>query len=372
MGRVCAFLEERTLRRIKLMQQTAAELAVLLDGNVKGNPDVRVRRLAKIESAGPGSVSFIANPEYERFIYTTEASIVIVSETFEASELLPQGLTLLRVEDPYRAFARLLEAFDAVLKRQEGVHPSAVVDENVVLGDGCFVGPSVVIEHGAVIGDRVELHAHAHVGRDARIGHDSVLHSGAKVLDRCVVGKQCTLQAGAVVGSDGFGFAPQDDGTYAKVPQTGNVVIEDHCDVGALTTIDRATLGSTILRQGCKLDNLIQVAHNVVIGEATVIAAQTGIAGSTTIGARCMIGGQVGIGGHLKVAAGSKIAAKSGVSASLIQEGLTYQGNPAVPVKQFQKFQIALRRLARIPLGERLDAIEQALETSRTAQEQDS
>ena len=345
------------------MQQTASELAVLLNGRVVGNPEVRVRRLAKIESAGPGSVSFLSNPEYERFIYSTEASIVIVAETFESSQDLPQDLTLLRVEDPYRAFARLLEAYDAILKRQEGIHPTAVVDKEATLGEGCFVGPGVVVERGAVVGDRVELHAHVHVGRDVRIDQDTVLHSGVRVLDRCVIGRRCTLQAGTIVGSDGFGFAPKEDGTYAKVPQTGNVVIEDNCDVGAMTTIDRATLGSTVLRNGCKLDNLIQVAHNVVIGEATVIAAQTGIAGSTTIGSRCMIGGQVGIGGHLTVANGSRIAAKSGVSASLIQEGQTYQGNPAVPVKQFQKFQIALRRLARMPLSERLEAIEEALQT---------
>lgn len=345
------------------MQQTASELAVLLNGRVVGNPEVRVRRLAKIESAGPGSVSFLSNPEYERFIYSTEASIVIVAETFEPSQYLPQDLTLLRVEDPYRAFARLLEAYDAILKRQEGIHPTAVVDEEATLGEGCFVGPGVVVERGAVVGDRVELHAHVHVGRDVRIDQDTVLHSGVRVLDRCVIGRRCTLQAGTIVGSDGFGFAPKEDGTYAKVPQTGNVVIEDNCDVGAMTTIDRATLGSTVLKNGCKLDNLIQVAHNVVIGEATVIAAQTGIAGSTTIGSRCMIGGQVGIGGHLTVANGSRIAAKSGVSASLIQEGQTYQGNPAVPVKQFQKFQIALRRLARMPLSERLEAIEEALQT---------
>ena len=345
------------------MQQTASELAVLLNGRVVGNPEVRVRRLAKIESAGPGSVSFLSNPEYERFIYSTEASIVIVAETFEPIQDLPQDLTLLRVEDPYRAFARLLEAYDAILKRQEGIHPTAVVDEEATLGEGCFVGPGVVVERGAVVGDRVELHAHVHIGRDVRIDQDTVLHSGVRVLDRCVIGRRCTLQAGTIVGSDGFGFAPKEDGTYAKVPQTGNVVIEDNCDVGAMTTIDRATLGSTVLKNGCKLDNLIQVAHNVVIGEATVIAAQTGIAGSTTIGSRCMIGGQVGIGGHLTVANGSRIAAKSGVSASLIQEGQTYQGNPAVPVKQFQKFQIALRRLARMPLSERLETIEEALQT---------
>ena len=344
------------------MEQTASELAVLLDGQVVGNPEVRIRRLAKIESAGPGSVSFLSNPEYERFLYGTQASVVIVSRDFNSGQPLPDNLTLLRVDDPYRAFARLLEAFDAVLKRTEGVHPSAVVEEDVSLGEGCFVGPGVVIERGAVIGDRVELHAHVHIGRDVRIGQDSVLHSGVRILDRCVVGLQCTLQSGAVIGSDGFGFAPKDDGTYAKVPQTGNVVIEDHCDIGALTTIDRATLGSTIVRKGCKLDNLIQVAHNVIIGEATVIAAQCGIAGSTIIGSRCMIGGQVGVGGHLTLANGCKIAAKSGVSASLLIEGETYQGNPALPVKQFQKYHIALRRLARIPLTDKLEAIEKALD----------
>ena len=199
------------------MQQTAAELAVLLDGNVKGNPDVRVRRLAKIESAGPGSVSFLANPEYERFIYTTEASIVIVSETFEASEPLPQGLTLLRVEDPYRAFARLLEAYDAVLKRQEGVHPSAVVDENAVLGEGCFVGPSVVIEHGAVIGDRVELHAHAHVGRDARIGHDSVLTAAPKSWIGALWENNARFKLGPWLARMGLGLRPK---TTALTPKS--------------------------------------------------------------------------------------------------------------------------------------------------------
>ena len=344
------------------LEKTASELAVLLDGNVSGNPDVRVRKLAKIESAGPGSVTFLSNPEYERFLYGSEASVVVVGKDFQPAQPLPKDMTLLRVDDAYQAFARLLEAYDAVNKRAEGVHPSATIDASASIGEGCFVGPGVVVEAGAVVGRGVELHAHAYVGQEARIGNDCLLHAGAKVLDRCVLGNQCTLQAGAVVGSDGFGFAPREDGPYVKVPQTGNVVLEDGCDVGALTTIDRATMGSTLLKRGCKLDNLIQVAHNVVIGEATVIAAQTGIAGSTTIGARCMIGGQVGIGGHLRIADHSRIAAKSGVSASLVQEGLTYQGNPAVPVKAFQQFHIALRRLARMPLTERLEAIEQALQ----------
>ena len=266
------------------LEKTASELAVLLDGNVSGNPDVRVRKLAKIESAGPGSVTFLSNPEYERFLYDSEASVVVVGKDFQPAQPIPKDMTLLRVDDAYQAFARLLEAHDAVNKRAEGVHPSATIDASASIGEGCFVGPGVVVEAGAVVGRGVELHAHAYVGQEARIGNDCLLHAGAKVLDRCVLGNQCTLQAGAVVGSDGFGFAPREDGSYVKVPQTGNVVLEDGCDVGALTTIDRATMGSTLLKRGCKLDNLIQVAHNVVIGEATVIAAQTGT-GSTTIGA---------------------------------------------------------------------------------------
>lgn len=344
------------------MEKTASELAVLLEGKVHGNPEVRIRKLAKIETAGPGSVSFLSNPDYERYLYESKASVIVVDEAFQPSKALPDTLTLLRVSDAYQAFARLLEAFDAVIKREEGIHPSATIDPQAQVGEGCYIGPGVVVEAGAVIGSGTELHAHVYIGQEVNIGNNCVLHSGAKVLDRCVIGNECTLQSTAVVGSDGFGFAPREDGSYVKVPQTGNVVIEDGCDVGAMTTIDRATMGSTILRKGCKLDNLIQVAHNVVIGEATVIAAQTGIAGSTTIGARCMIGGQVGIGGHLRIADGSRIAAKSGVSASLLKENGTYQGNPAIPVKAFQQFHIALRRLARIPLSERLEAIEQALQ----------
>ena len=344
------------------MQQTASELAVLLNGRVVGNPEVRVRRLAKIESAGPGSVSFLSNPEYERFIYSTEASIVIVAETFEPSQDLPQDLTLLRVEDPYRAFARLLEAYDAILKRQEGIHPTAVVDEEATLGEGCFVGPGVVVERGAVVGDRVELHAHVHVGRDVRIDQDTVLHSGVRVLDRCVIGRRCTLQAGTIVGSDGFGFAPRRTALTPRCPDG------QCCDRGQLRRGGHDHHRPRDPRQH-------RAEKRVQARQPDPSRPQRGhrrshshcspnrYCGSTTIGSRCMIGGQVGIGGHLTVANGSRIAAKSGVSASLIQEGQTYQGNPAVPVKHFQKFQIALRRLARMPLSERLEAIEEALQT---------
>lgn len=329
------------------MEQTAAELAILLEGSVSGNPEMRVRKLGKIESAGAGAVTFLANKEYEKYVYKSGASIVVVSKDFKPKKDLPSGMTLVKVNDPYSAFAKLLDAYDNILKRDQGIHSSAIIHPDAVIGDGCAIGPGVVIDKGATIGDRTELRAHVYIGRDVTIGSDSMFFSGVRILDRCHVGHRCTIQGGTVVGSDGFGFAPKDDGSYAKVPQTGNVIVEDDCDLGALCAFDRATLGSTIVRKGCKLDNLIQVAHNVVIGERTVIAAQTGIAGSTTIGSQCMIGGQVGIGGHLKIANGSRIAAKSGVSASILTPNGTYQGNPVMPIKAFHRFQIALRQLVR-------------------------
>ena len=330
------------------MEQTAAELAILLEGSVSGNPETRIRKLGKIESAGHGAVTFLANKEYEKFVYSSRASVVVVSNDFQPKKNLPSHMTLVRVDDPYSAFAKLLNAYDNILKRDEGIHSSAIIHPDAIIGAGCAIGPGVVIDKGATIGDRTEFRAHVYIGRDVTIGADSMFFSGVRILDRCQVGNKCTIQGGTVIGSDGFGFAPKDDGSYAKVPQTGNVIVEDNCDIGALCTFDRATLGSTIIRKGCKLDNLIQVAHNVVIGEKSVIAAQTGIAGSTTIGAQCLIGGQVGIGGHLKIANGSKIAAKSGVSASLLTPNGTYQGNPVMPIKAFHKFHIALRKLVRL------------------------
>lgn len=350
------------------MEQTAAELAVLLEGSVSGNPEARVRKLGKIESAGAGSVTFLANMEYEKFVYNCGATVVVVGQDFKPSQALPKDMTLVVVEDPYRAFAVLLESYDNILKRDEGIHSSAIVHPDAIIGKGCAIGPGVVIDKGAVIGDRTELRAHVYIGRDVTIGCDSMFFSGVRILDRCQVGNRCTIQGGTIVGSDGFGFAPKEDGSYAKVPQTGNVILEDDCDLGALCTLDRATLGSTIIRKGCKLDNLIQVAHNVIIGEKTVIAAQTGIAGSTTIGSQCMIGGQVGIGGHLKIANGSRIAAKSGVSASLLTPNGTYQGNPAMPIKAFQKFQIALRKLVRAEKNKSIQS-EQGDSTSKRDQE---
>ncbi|MAO46855.1 MAG: UDP-3-O-(3-hydroxymyristoyl)glucosamine N-acyltransferase [Crocinitomicaceae bacterium] len=329
------------------MEKTALELAQLLGGTVSGNPDAAVCGLGKIESAGPGEITFLANSKYEKHIYDCGADIAVVGNDFEPGGELPEGMTLIKVKDPYGAFATLLQAFEQVNKRQAGIHASAVIHETATVGEGCYVGAGVVIEEGAEVGKGAELRASCYVGRNAKVGERTMLDVGTRILDRCVVGDDCIIQSNTVVGSEGFGFAPKEDGSYSKVPQTGNVVIGNKCDIGAGCTIDRATLGSTEIHDGCKIDNLIQIAHNVVIGEKTVIAAQTGIAGSTIIGKNCLIGGQVGFVGHLNIADGTKIAAKAGISRNIIKPDTTIQGIPAVAIKQYQKTQIALRGLVR-------------------------
>jgi UDP-3-O-[3-hydroxymyristoyl] glucosamine N-acyltransferase len=329
------------------MEKSAAELAELLGGTVSGNPQVTVNALGKIESAVEGELTFLANDKYEKFLYESNASIVVVSETFSPKSTLPTDLTLIKVADPYSAFANLLETYNENLKRESGIHDSAIIHRDAIVSEGCSIGAGVIIDAGAVIGANTELRAAVYIGIEVEVGSGCLFYSGVRVLDRCKVGDNCTLQANTVVGSEGFGFAPKEDGTYAKVPQTGNVVIENNCDIGAMCAIDRATLGSTLIMKGCKLDNLIQVAHNVEIGEKTVIAAQTGIAGSTIIGANCLIGGQVGFAGHLKIADGTKIAAKAGISKHVKIPGTILQGIPATPIRTYQKFQVALRGLVR-------------------------
>lgn len=341
------------------MQSTAAELAEILDGQIEGNPGVTVSRLAKIEKGCPGELTFLSNPDYEGFLYTTRASVAIVSKAFEPMHPLPETLTLLRVADPYAAFARLLELVNTASARPAGVHPTAVVADDVEVPASCSIGPYVVIESGAQVGERTEIRAHAILGRGATIGADCLLHAHVQILDDCIVGERCVLHSAVVVGSDGFGFAPQEDDSYRKIPQTGNVIIGRGCEIGAGTKIDRATLGSTRIGDGVKLDNLIQIAHNVTIGNHTVVAAQCGIAGSTDIGARCMIGGQVGIAGHLKIADGVKVAAQTGISASITKANSIWQGTPAAPIKDFQKQQLTLRKLTRSEWMRRVDILEQ-------------
>ncbi len=311
------------------MQISANKLSQLLNGTVEGDPDVLVSKPSKIEEATKGSICFFANPKYEHYVYSTEASIILVSNDFQPSQ--PVKATMIRVEDVYKSVSFLLESFDqknngqAEISAQSAIHPSAKLGENVA------VGPFVVIEEGAEIGDNCSIQAQVFIGKNAKIGNGVIVEPGAKIYHECVIGNHCILHANVVIGSDGFGFAPEEDGTFKKIAQIGNVILEDYVEVGSNTTIDRATMGSTIIRQGVKLDNLIMIAHNVEVGKNTVIAAQSGIAGSTKIGESCMIGGQVGFVGHITVADKVKVQAGTGVSRSVKEVGATIYGYPHLP-----------------------------------------
>jgi len=338
------------------MKFTAEQIAGMLEGTVEGNSSTEVSGLSKIEEGKAGTLTFLANPKYIAHIYSTGASIAIVSNDFIAEQALPETLTLIRVADAYGSFAKLLEAYSQFKRPRPGIHASAVIDSSAVIGENVHIGAGVVIEPGANIGNNAVIMAQSYVGEHVKIGSFTTIHPGVKIYSDCIIGSNCTLHAGVIIGADGFGFAPQADKQYAKVPQIGNVLIEDRVEIGANTAIDRATLGSTIIREGVKLDNLIQIAHNVEIGKNTVIAALTGIAGSTKIGENVMIGGQVGIGGHLTIANGVKIAAQTGISASVLKEDVVMQGTPAVDTMDFKKSYIIHRRLPQ--LLERIERLE--------------
>jgi UDP-3-O-[3-hydroxymyristoyl] glucosamine N-acyltransferase len=338
------------------MKFTAEQIAGMLEGTVEGNSSIEVSGLSKIEEGKSGTLTFLANPKYISHIYSTGASVAIVSNDFVAEHALPETLTLIRVADAYGSFAKLLEAYSQFKRPRPGIHPSSVIDSLAVIGENVHIGAGVVIEPGANIGNNAVIMAQSYVGEHVKIGSFTTVHPGVKIYSDCVIGANCTLHAGVIIGADGFGFAPQADNRYAKVPQIGNVVVEDRVEIGANTAIDRATLGSTIIREGVKLDNLIQIAHNVEIGKNTVIAALTGIAGSTKIGENCMIGGQVGIAGHLTIANGVKIAAQTGISASVLKENIVLQGTPAVDTMDFKKSYIIHRRLPQ--LLERIERLE--------------
>jgi UDP-3-O-[3-hydroxymyristoyl] glucosamine N-acyltransferase len=325
------------------MQFSALQLATLLNGKLEGNPDVTVSALAKIEEAGKGMLTFIANPKYEEFLYTTLASVVIVNETLAVEK--PVSCTLIRVHDAYTSFALLLEKFSQNNHHRYGIQQPSYISSTAKLGKDVFIGAFAYIGEGAELGDYVEVHGGAFIGDQVVIGCNTVVHAGVKIYHECIIGAQVTIHAGAVIGSDGFGFAPQRDGSYKKVPQIGNVIIMDNVEIGSNTTIDRATIGSTIIHQGVKLDNLIQIAHNVEIGENTVIAAQTGVSGSTKVGRNCVIGGQVGMVGHIHIADGTRINAQSGVSKSIKTYGTTVTGSPAADYISTLKSQAVFRNL---------------------------
>ena len=317
------------------MEFTAKDIADLVGGKIDGNPDEKVNRLARIEDGEPEALSFLANPKYYPFIYTTKSSIVLVHSDFDPEQQL--SCTLIRVDDPYIAFANLLEIYDKMRKGKTGISSLSSISNSAKIGNNAYIGDFVVISDNVVIGDDVKIFPQSYVGENVKIGSGTTLYPGVIIYYDCTIGNECTLHGGAVIGADGFGFAPQSDNNYKKVAQIGNVVIEDNVEIGANTTIDRATLGSTIIRRGVKLDNLIQVGHNVEIGENTVIAAQTGIAGSSKLGKNCMIGGQVGFAGHIVIADDVKIGAQAGLGGSVTKAGSVLLGAPAIDISRFRR-----------------------------------
>jgi UDP-3-O-[3-hydroxymyristoyl] glucosamine N-acyltransferase len=324
------------------MEFTAQQIAAFLNGTVEGDPEAKVNNLAKIEEGAPGTMTFLANPAYTHFIYSTGATIVVVRRDFTAAH--PVAATLIRVDSPYDAFATLLEMYDQMKTRKTGISAQAFIAKTASIGENAYIGEFAWIGENVKIGKNAQIHPQVYIGENVTIGDDCLLYPGVKIYQGCVIGHSCTLHGGVVIGSDGFGFAPQDDKNYRKVPQVGNVILEDHVEVGSNTTIDRATLGSTIIRRGVKLDNLIQVAHNVEIGENTVIAAQSGISGSTRIGKNCMIGGQVGFVGHLTIGDNAKIGARSGVEGTVKPDAVIF-GAPAIDAPKARRNFIHWRNL---------------------------
>jgi UDP-3-O-[3-hydroxymyristoyl] glucosamine N-acyltransferase len=326
------------------MQFSAAQIAMLISGKVEGNPDTAVGSFGKIEEAVGGQLSFLANPKYEEYLYSTGASIIIINETQELREQI--AATLIRVPDAYTAFAALLSKYQEIVSQQMvGIQEPSYIAKTATLGDKIFIGAFAVIGENTRIGNNVKIFSHVYLGDNVLIQDNVVLHPGVKIYHDCVIGKNVTVHAGTVIGSDGFGFAPQADGSFKKVPQMGNVIIEDNVEIGSNSTIDRATIGSTIIKAGAKLDNLIQVAHNVEVGHNTVIAAQAGVSGSTKIGNNVMIGGQAGIVGHIQIADGSKINAQSGVSKSIKAPNSAVTGSPAFEYTSALRSQAVSRKL---------------------------
>jgi len=326
------------------MQFTAAQISILLNGKIEGNADVTVSSFGKIEEAEQGQLTFLANPKYEDYLYTTRASIAIINDAYELRQ--PVAPTLIRVNDAYSAFAQLLGKYQEMVTQQmKGIQqpsfisPSAKIEKDVFVGAFCYIGENVKI------GANTKVFPNSFIGDNVSIGENCIIHPGVKIYHDCVLHHHVIIHAGTVIGSDGFGFAPQADGSFKKVPQIGNVVVEDHVEIGANTTIDRATMGSTLIKLGAKLDNLIQIAHNVEVGESTVIAAQAGVSGSTKIGKNVMIGGQAGLVGHIQIADGSKINAQSGVSKSMKEPYQAVTGSPAADYTSALRSQAVFRNL---------------------------
>lgn len=326
------------------MQFTATQIALLVNGKIEGNPEATVSSFGKIEEATSGQLAFLANPKYEDFLYSTKASVLLINDSQELRQ--PLSATLIKVPDAYSAFATLLSKYQELMTQQlSGIQDPSYVAKTAKLGQNVFVGAFSYINDKAQIGNNVKIFPHVYVGENVRIADNSILYPGVKIYHDCVIGRNVIIHAGSIIGGDGFGFAPQADGSYKKVPQIGNVVIEDNVEIGSNAAIDRATMGSTIIRAGAKLDNLIQVAHNVEVGYNTVIAAQAGISGSTKVGNNVMIGGQAGVVGHIQIADGTKINAQSGVSKSVKTPHTAITGSPAYDYTSMLRSQAIFRNL---------------------------
>jgi UDP-3-O-[3-hydroxymyristoyl] glucosamine N-acyltransferase len=341
------------------MQFTAKQIAELINGKIEGNPNIAVSSFGKLEEATEGQLAFLANPKYEDFLYSTNASIIIINESLEVQKKLKA--TLIRVPDAYSSFAVILTAYSEMAKANlTGIQEPSYIASSAKIGKNVFIGAFAYLGKNVVLGDNVKIYPQVFLGDNVIIGDDSTLYPGVKIHHHCVIGKSVCIHAGCVIGGDGFGYAPQTDGTFKKIPQIGNVVIENNVEIGANTTIDRSTIGSTTIKSGAKLDNLIQVAHNVEIGMNTVIAAQSGISGSTKIGKNVMIGGQAGVVGHIQIADGSKINAQSGVGKSIKTPNTAVTGSPAYEYGQALRSQILSRNLPEIE--KRIQNLEQIIE----------
>lgn len=340
------------------MKFTAKQISDILQGEIVGNPNEEVYKLSKIEEGQKGSLTFLSNPKYTHFLYTTNASVAIVNNSFIPEKEI--STTLIKVSDSYKAFSTLLEFYNQVKLNKTGYEEPNYISGTATIGENIYMGAFSYIGENVKIGNNVKIYPNVFIGDNVVIGDDTMLFAGAKIYSETIIGKRCVIHSGAIIGCDGFGFVPIEDGSYNKVPQTGNVIIEDNVDIGSGTTIDRATLGSTIIRKGVKLDNQIQIAHNVEVGENTVIAAQTGIAGSSKIGKNCQIGGQVGIVGHITIGDNVRIQAQSGIGRSL-KDNEVVQGSPALPYSDYNKSYVHFKNLTK--LADKINELEKKVNT---------
>ncbi len=339
------------------MEFIAQTIADFIQGEIEGDANAKIFDVSKIEEGKPGTLCFLANPKYEKYLYTTQATVVIVNKDLVLTDKV--NSTLIRVPDAYQAFAALLELYDSFKPQKKGIEAPSFVASSASLGNDVYVGAFAYVADNVKLADNAKIYPHVYLGDNVKIGENTIIFPGVKIYHNCYIGANCIIHAGSIIGADGFGFAPNQDNDYKKIPQIGNVILEDYVEIGANVTVDRATMGSTIIRKGVKLDNMVHIAHNVEVGENTVMAAQTGIAGSVKIGRDCMFGGQVGVSPHVTIANGVKLGAKSGVNSSLKKENEILIGAPVQNYSDFMKCYVVFRKLPE--LKSKLEKIEKDL-----------